>query len=289
MAALVAVALPAAAAPARFFVEGDGQLAIESAHTKERATVRYRGPDGAYDPDALVRLRRVFRSRDGAEIEPPLRLIEVLSRLQRESGVDVLVLQSGYRSPAYNQGIRQKGAKAADGSLHTEGLAADVAFPGAALEPLWQRLRALECCGAGYYGKDGFLHVDTGRPRFWEPATSRVDENLSGGNARLFARTEFDRYAAGETITLGLHALTLPPVRIAAEARLVEDAGVARPVRLAAELPAREGCFEVTGPGARFRAAAAPAATRARLVLETCEPRRERTPAQIETNPIEIR
>jgi len=37
------------------------------------------------------------------------------------------------------------------------------------------------------------VHVDVGKPRFWEAATSRADEDLSGGNARVFARTDFDR------------------------------------------------------------------------------------------------
>ena len=47
------------------------------------------------------------------------------------------------------------GAKAAGGSLHTEGLAADVAFPAKELRPLWLKIRDLECCGAGYYQKNG--------------------------------------------------------------------------------------------------------------------------------------
>ena len=39
----------------------------------------------------------------------------------------------------------------------------------------------------GYYAKQGFMHVDVGKPRFWEATTSRTDEDLSGGNARVFA------------------------------------------------------------------------------------------------------
>src|SRR3989449_9135716 len=87
------------------------------------------------------------------------------------------------------------------------------------------KVRALDCCGAGYYAKEGFLHLDVGQPRFWEPATSRVEENLSAGNARLFARTEFDRYAKGEEIVVTLHAMTVPPVRVGREARVVTGKG----------------------------------------------------------------
>src|SRR5262249_57771710 len=130
---------------------------------------------------------------------------EVVSRVQKASGVRPLTLMSGYRSPDYNEGLRAQGVKAAGGSLHTEGLAADVAFPRKVLRPLWMKVRAMECCGAGYYAKDGFLHIDVGRPRFWEPATSRVEENLSAGDARLVARARDDRYPAGEEAAVAPH------------------------------------------------------------------------------------
>jgi uncharacterized protein YcbK (DUF882 family) len=290
LAAVAVAAAPAVAAPPRFFVAGDGRLSIENAHTKERVTVRYRDADSRYDPAALARIRHVFRSRDGGERDVSLRLIEVLSHLQGLAGGDALRLLSGYRSPAYNEDIRQKGAATAGGSLHTEALAADLAFPRAKLTGLWEKVRALDCCGAGVYEANGFLHVDVGRPRFWEPTTSRVEENLSAGNARLFARTEFDRYAAGETITVALHAMTRPPVGIARGARLVGEGGAAVPVGLEADLPERGDCFEA-GPGAELRVPAVPALAggRARLVFETCEPRVERTPAAVETNQIEVR
>jgi len=148
------------------------------------------------------------------------------------------------------------------------------------LETLWHRVRALDCCGAGFYGRDAFMHVDVGRPRFWEKTTSRVGENLAGGNARLFARTEYDRYATGERVVVSVHSLTLPPVRIAHEAKLG-----ATPVRLDGD----GDCIELTRTGATLELPAAPATPeRARLTLTTCEPRAERTPATIETNPITV-
>ncbi len=209
--AVVLVASGAWAAPLqRFFVMGEGTLAVMNAHTGERAEVRYRRADGTYDQAAIARIRRAFRSEgDSSEGKASLRLIEVLSWVQKTSRVRPLTLMSGYRSPDYNEGLRAKGMRAAGGSLHTEGLAADVAFPRAVLRPMWMKVRALDCCGAGYYAKEGFLHIDVGQPRFWEPSTSRVEENLSAGNARLFGRTEFDRYAKGEEIVVALHAMTV--------------------------------------------------------------------------------
>ncbi|TMB24336.1 MAG: DUF882 domain-containing protein [Deltaproteobacteria bacterium] len=293
-AAAVVVALVASGAWAaplqRFFIMGDGTLAIVNAHTKERAEVRYRRADGTYDQAALARIRRAFRSSgDEGEGRASLRLIEVLSWAQKTARARPLTLMSGYRRPEYNEGLRAQGVRAAGGSLHTEGLAADVAFPRAMLRPLWMKVRALDCCGAGYYAKDGFLHIDVGRPRFWEPSTSRVEENLSAGNARLFGRTEFDRYARGEEIVVALHAMTVGPVRVAREGRLVPERGEAVAVVVDGELPERDGCLEVPGSGANMRLRGVSKADRGKIVLTTCGPVPERTPGTVETNVVEIR
>jgi uncharacterized protein YcbK (DUF882 family) len=283
MLATAVVAVAATVAAPRFFLAGDGTLALVSAHSGAQATVTYRRADGTYDPEALAKIRRVLRSRDGAEGDIALRFVELLGWVYAERGKQPLRIQSGYRSPTYNESIRSRGAKAAGGSLHTEGLAADVVFPAKELRPLWMKIRGLECCGAGYYQKNGFLHLDVGRPRFWEPATSKVEENLSAGNARLFARTEFDRYAPGEPVVVLLHALTAPPVLIANEATLVDGDRV-RTVRIEGD-----GCIEVADHGVRLRAVDVPAVERGRLVLRTCTPRVERTPESVETNPIAVR
>lgn len=285
---LAAVAMAAGLAAPRFFLAGDGALALVNAHTGERATVRYRRADGTYDPAALATIRHVMRSRDGAEGDVSLRLVELLGWMSRVRGGEALRIQSGYRSPDYNEAIRARGARAAGGSLHTEGLAADVAFPAKELRPLWMKLRGLDCCGAGYYAAEGFLHMDVGQPRFWEPSTSKVEQNLSAGNARLFARTEYDRYAAGEPVVVTLHALTLPPVRIATDAKLVDGARD-RPVHVEAPTPARDGCVDVDERGVRLRVSGVAPAERARIVLATCPPRVEKTPETVETNAIEVR
>jgi uncharacterized protein YcbK (DUF882 family) len=264
---------------------GTGRLAITNAHTGEKVSVRYRGEDGTYDAAALAKIRHMFRSRsDGRETEIPLRLIEILSHLQRVAGDRPLVLVSGYRSPSYNQGLKQQGRQVASGSLHTEGLAADLAFPRAQLPKLWQQVRALDCCGAGYYAKQGFLHVDVGQPRFWEETTSRVDENLSAGNARVFARTEFDRYLAGERIRAKVHSLTVPPLRLELDVRLGET-GIVLALR-----GDDNGCLELDRGGASFEMdgkGTTPGPTS--LKLKVCDPRSGQTPEWIQTNPVEIR
>jgi uncharacterized protein YcbK (DUF882 family) len=287
---VVALAASAGAVEPRFYVAGDGTLAIVSRATRERVDVRYRRDDGRYDYAALDEIRRLMRSRGGGEqgdITP--RFVELLGHVYAHTGRP-LVLLSGYRTPAYNEGLRRRGTRAASGSLHTEGLAADLAFPRDDLRPLWLHLRALECCGAGYYGSRGFLHVDVGTPRFWEAATSRADEDISRGNARVFARTDFDRYAAGEMMLVRLHRITSPPIRLARTAQLAPTGGNAGAPVTVEELGGApgDGCIIADG-STRLLVKGARATPRGRVVLATCEPRVDRTPERIESNAVTLR
>src|SRR5262249_42199499 len=110
-----------------------------------------------------------------------------------------------------------------------------------------------------------------------------VDKNLSAGNARIFVRTEFDRYARGEPMVVTFHAMTDPPVRVAREARLGTQA-----VTIESDQPLRDGCFDIASDRSRVRVAGAEPVPRATLQLRTCEPRVARTPQVIDSNPIEV-
>jgi len=293
--AAAAAPLPAAPQP-RFFFAGNGRLKLHHGHFDTTLDVRYRHADGTYDEAALAQIRRFFRSReDGREGDVSLRLVELLSFVQTRFKPRQLTLLSGYRSPTFNDDIRAAGGKAAQASLHTEGLAADVAFAGLDLRRLWLQLRELQAGGAGYYRSGKFLHLDTGKPRFWEETTSRVDENLAAGNARVFVRTDFDRYTELDGALVNLHSVTRFPLAVRTEARLAGPDGT-RPLYLAAARGTqRDGeCvvlpeyadayqFRVTAPGEP-----APVAGTWRVVLSTCEPRIERTPAEVESNTIEV-
>ncbi len=279
-AALLATA-PAAIAEPRFFVAGAGRLAVVNAHTGDRADVQYLLPDGTYDPAAFERLQHVFRSRgDGRSGPLSPRFVELLAHLYEHGGRAPLRILSGYRSPTYNAAIRGRGARAASASLHTEGMAADVAFPKAGLRDLWLHVRELECCGAGYYQANGFLHVDVGQPRFWEPETSGVDQDLSGENARLFARTDFDVYGPDESLAVRLHALTMPPVRLAAA---LEPGG-----RIVSPAADADGCVEADA-ATRLVVRDVPPGERLALALVPCEPRPGRTPERVPANPVTVR
>jgi uncharacterized protein YcbK (DUF882 family) len=287
------------AAPARFFFAGDGRLRLSHAHFGTTLDVRYRRPDGTYDPDALRQIQHFFRSReDGREGAISLRLIELLAYVENHFHPHQMALLSGYRSPEFNEDLRAAGGQAAQTSLHTQGLAADVAMSGVDLRRVWRQLRELRTGGVGYYRKGNFLHLDTGPPRFWEETTSRVSENLSAGNARIFLRTDFDRYPTIYGAVLSVYSVTAFPLLIAATARVVGPRGgntiTLEPI--GAGIEHRDGCLAITKPADAYQlrvVSTAPDAEsrsdeRPHLLISTCEPRIERTPMEVESNPIAI-
>ena len=299
---IVLLVTPASAEVApRFFFAGDGRLVLRHAYFNTTLDVRYRHRDGTYDPAARAQIAHFFRSReDGREAPVPWRLVELLAYVQQRYHPRQMVLLSGFRSPDFNADLRNAGGAVAQASLHTEAMAADVMFVGLDMARLWRQLRSLGTGGVGYYRKNKFLHVDTGPPRFWEATTSRVQENLSAANARVFLRSDFDRYPRLEGASAGLHSVTAFPILVAARAALIGPGGTraitVQPVSGEAANP--DGCFAVQ-PAHHTRefrvtvvdpavSKSGTAAATSHIVLSTCEPRLGQTPVQIESNRIEV-
>src|SRR5262249_21358118 len=103
-------------------------------------------------------------------------------------------------------------------------------------------------------------------------------------NARLFARTDFDRYRTGDPIAVRLHALTVPPVRIARTARL---AGDGETLEITSPAAGKDGCIEADALTV-FRMRAGRPVARGEIVLSTCARRGERTPETVRSNPLAI-
>lgn len=291
LAVLLLLALPARAQPAsRFFWSGDGAVELHHAHLEEKIALRYRDQGGRYDPTALARIGHFFRSRtDNGLGQISLRLIELIDFAQDRCSAERVVLVSGYRSPERNSELRTSGAGVAKASLHTQGMAADLQLVGCDLRELWLDLRQLRVGGVGYYEQDGFLHLDTGPARYWESGTSRVAENLSAGNSRLFARTDFDRYASLEGAVISLHSLTAPPVRVRRKARLGDQELAIEPLQEDVRLDGECYVIERSVPPIAFRITtdATPPQSRLPIALDTCAPRLEATPEKVLSNPIE--
>lgn len=273
----------------RFFFSGSGKLGIENAHTGERAEIHYRRSDGTYDDEALTELRHLFRSRaDQREGAVSLRLVELLAYVQGEFHPKKMLLVSGYRSPEFNASL----SGAAESSLHTQGLAADVMLTGIDLKRAWVRLREARTGGVGYYKTGKYLHIDVGQPRFWEETTTRVSEKLATGNARVFVRTDFDRNPTLEGTQVRIYNVTAVPLRIAKRASLAGYADAV--VHLQSSSDDGE-CIVVAAPGAfeamkidKVEREPQTGTRRTRIVLSTCPPRLEQTPSTLESNEVEI-
>lgn len=95
-------------------------------------------------------------------------LLMVLAKLQNEVGVaGPFHVISGYRSPKTNAKLRADGRGVAKKSLHMQGKAIDIRLPGCELATLRDAAISLKAGGVGYYAKSDFIHVDTGRVRYW--------------------------------------------------------------------------------------------------------------------------
>jgi uncharacterized protein YcbK (DUF882 family) len=286
---LVLLSAPAWAAESRFYYSGDGVLRLHHAHFDEVLSVRYRDAAGAYDPQALARIEHFFRSRtDGRQGRVSLRLVELLDYFEDHYHPTQLTLVSGYRSPEFNQALRDGGRRVAQASLHTEGMAADVQPAGLNLRRLWNTLRAQQVGGVGLYQREAFLHFDTGRPRFWEAATSGVDQTPAKENAKLFARTDYDRYATLDGAVIRLHSVTALPIRIRREARLGNAVITVAPRDAA--VVADGDCWLIDAPAERYELVVTtpvpPPSSRTPIRLTTCAPRIGATPAEVLTNPV---
>lgn len=162
--------LPAAAVPgwAMAAPNQTRRLRFSHTHTSEKLDVVY-NDGGVYLPDALDEINGLLRDFRSGEVHPiDTGLLDILFDLQTRTGGDVYEIISGYRSPATNAMLRQKGSGGvAKRSYHMRGMAMDVRLRGVDTAQLRKAALAMKAGGVGYYPKSDFVHLDTGRVRFW--------------------------------------------------------------------------------------------------------------------------
>jgi uncharacterized protein YcbK (DUF882 family) len=168
-AAAVAVGAPVAAHASIAPRAEARSLAFDHTHTGERLEIVY-AVGGEYVPQALATLNRFLRDHytgDIGVIDP--QLFDLLHGLKRELGAgQAFQVISGYRCPATNATLKAtRGGGVASHSLHMDGKAIDIRLPGVALADLRDAALSLHGGGVGYYQREQFVHVDTGRVRHW--------------------------------------------------------------------------------------------------------------------------
>lgn len=148
-------------------------LSFVHTHTHERIGLVYAAAAG-YLPDALGALNRFLRDHYTGEVgtmDP--RLFDLLHRVRqslglRDDAARPFEVISGYRCPTTNQRLREtRGGGVATHSLHMDGRAIDVRLPGVPLAELRDAALSLGGGGVGFYPREQFVHIDTGRVRRW--------------------------------------------------------------------------------------------------------------------------
>ena len=146
-------------------------LSFFNTHTGERLKAEY-CCDGTYDPEALSELNHILRDFRANEVKPiDPKLFDLLHELAGTVETDApFHIISGYRSPNTNTLLRTRGGAhtgVASKSLHMVGRAIDIRLPGTKLDHLRAAARSLKLGGVGYYPSSNFVHLDTGRVRYW--------------------------------------------------------------------------------------------------------------------------
>ena len=114
-------------------------------------------------------LRDHYNDEVGAIDAQAIDLLWKLQRLAQEhlGKSPTLHIVSAFRSEQTNNALRAKSSGVAKKSLHMQGRAIDLRVDGLSTQQLFRLARSLKMGGVGRYLKSGFIHVDTGRVRFW--------------------------------------------------------------------------------------------------------------------------
>jgi uncharacterized protein YcbK (DUF882 family) len=125
--------------------------------------------EGQFVADALQDINKLLRDHRNNKVKPmDPQLLVLLDKVSAQFGDQhVLHVISGYRSPESNAQLHEHSRGVAPHSLHIEGKAIDVRLPGTDLAALHRAAIAAGGGGVGYYPDSQFVHIDTGRVRYW--------------------------------------------------------------------------------------------------------------------------
>lgn len=166
--ALMAIPLAIPLSHANIMQPPERKLAFLNLHTGERIQSVY-WAENQYIPEALQAISNVLRDHRTGDLHPmDTDLFNLLHLLQsRMNSNQEFHVISAYRSPKTNAMLAGRSDGVAKQSMHTQGKAIDIRLPGHQLSDLQAAALSLKMGGVGYYPKSDFIHLDTGRTRFW--------------------------------------------------------------------------------------------------------------------------
>ena len=147
---------------------GERTLRLYNIHTGEQVNVPF-CVEGQYLGEGVQALDLILRDhRSNQSCAMQYALYEKMYHLQQLFNTNKpLYVISGYRSPSSNASLHDLSHSVAENSLHMQGKAVDIRIPGVSHRDLHKAALAMGSGGVGYYPKDGFIHIDTGRTRQW--------------------------------------------------------------------------------------------------------------------------
>ena len=147
---------------------GERVLRLYNTHTGEKLKSTF-WAEGEFIPDAMKDINKVLRDHRNnkvAQMDPELLLLltQLNDRLENNRELHII---SGYRSPESNAKLHAASGGVARRSLHMDAKAIDIRLPGKDLKMLHKAAMSLKGGGVGYYASSQFVHMDTGRVRYW--------------------------------------------------------------------------------------------------------------------------
>lgn len=149
-------------------IPGERTLRLYNTHTGEKLSSVF-WAEGQFIPDALKDINKVLRDHRNnqvAEMDPQLLLLLDQVNDKLGNGKELHII-SGYRSPESNAKLHANSNGVAKRSMHMDGKAIDIRLPGKDLKMLQKAAMSLKGGGVGYYPDSQFVHMDTGRVRYW--------------------------------------------------------------------------------------------------------------------------
>ena len=127
--------------------------------------------DGNYIDQELRRINAFMRDwREGIirVMDPDLlwALAAISDAAIRDGHSGEIFFLSGYRTKKTNDMLRRRGYRAAHNSFHLRAQAVDFVLSDIPVRHVSKYARWLEIGGVGYY-PENFVHIDTGRIRYW--------------------------------------------------------------------------------------------------------------------------
>ena len=147
---------------------GERILRLYNTHTGEKLKTTF-WAEGEFIPDAMQDINKVLRDHRNnkiAQMDPELLLLLTQLNDKLENNRELHII-SGYRSPESNAKLHANSNGVAKRSLHMDAKAIDIRLPGKDLKMLHKAAMSLKGGGVGYYASSQFVHMDTGRVRYW--------------------------------------------------------------------------------------------------------------------------